>query len=299
MDKKERFSAYKHSLVYGNGKIAVRTFIVLRHADGTITFTDFDKYVGNPNNKVKSFSSDGDTRCTYICKFLNYAFFVCGISSLSELTVDIGEEFLKDYAMCELPEDDEFTTRSKDTVKVCVGIIFDFFTNLAKDRKSGCHIKPSDLYETKATRDKHGKVVNKKVSRFDIKYNPSHKEPIFRDMPNKAFMVLFDNIVENHKDILGLVLNQAFAGLRPSEACNVRRPDSPLGAGIIFSEANGEVYKIEIDLRDELNLRSDLKDVGGIKRERKAKVPDIFLSAYKQAYDIYAEYMKDKKFEKD
>ncbi len=203
------FSVYKHPLVYSGNKIAIRHFIVFKHADGTLTFTDFHKYSGNPNRKITKFSSDGGMRCAYISKLLNFAFFVVGISSLSELTVDIGQEFLQDYAMCNLPEDDEYTTRSEDTIKNCVNFIFDFYTNLANDKKSGCHIKPDDLYRTIPARDKHGKIIRKKVPLFDIKYNPAYKIPIFRDMPNKAFQVLFDHIVENHKDILGLVIKQS------------------------------------------------------------------------------------------
>ncbi len=37
---------------------------------------------------------------------------------------------------------------------------------------------------------------------------------------------------------------------------------------------------VSIDLRDELNLRSDLLSVGNIKKEH-SKGSDIFLSAYK------------------
>lgn len=73
--------------------------------------------------------------------------------------------------------------------------------------------------------------------------------------------------------------------------------DSPLGAGIRIKEINGRLCGVTIDLRDELNLRSDLLTVGGIKKERIAKVPDIFLSAYKDAYEIYTNYMEGKPYE--
>ncbi len=72
----------------------------------------------------------------------------------------------------------------------------------------------------------------------------------------------------------------AFVGLRPSEACNVRREDSPLGAGIIFHQSDNQVFKIEIDLRKEMPLRSDLKPTGRIKKERLQAVPYIFLEVF-------------------
>jgi len=107
MNKKERFSTYNHNFIYGNNLLATKKFIVLCHADGTKTFTEFHKYVKNPNRKVKSFNENGNSRFTFVCKFLNYAFFTEGISSLSELTVEIGKNFLNAYGMHELPDDDE------------------------------------------------------------------------------------------------------------------------------------------------------------------------------------------------
>lgn len=46
----------------------------------------------------------------------------------------------------------------------------------------------------------------------------------------------------------------SIVGLRPSEACNVRREDSPLGAGILFHQSDNQVFKIEIDLRKKCPL---------------------------------------------
>lgn len=105
MKKAERFSIYRHSFVYGNNLIVTKQFIVLNHADGTRTFTDFHRYVENPNKKVKKFNEDGNNRFIFINKFLNYAFFTIGISSLSDLTIDIGRNFLNAYGMHELPDD--------------------------------------------------------------------------------------------------------------------------------------------------------------------------------------------------
>ena len=294
MKKAERFSIYRHSFVYGNNLIVTKQFIVLNHADGTRTFTDFHRYVENPNKKVKKFNEDGNNRFIFINKFLNYAFFTIGISSLSDLTIDIGRNFLNAYGMHELPDDDEYVHRGKGTVEKCIKAVLDFYINLTNDK-----IKSADLYRYITVRDKYGKAIKKMIPQFDVKYIPSSKEPIFRDIPNKAFTLLFDHIAINHTELLGLVMHQAFAGLRPSEACNVRRIDSPLGAGIRIREVNGKLCGVSIDLRDELNLRSDLLSVGNIKKERIAKVPDIFLSAYKDAYEIYMAYMENKPYEAD
>lgn len=297
MNKTERFSIYRHNFVYGNNLIATKQFIVLNHSDGTKTFTDFHKYVNNPNRKIKRFNEDGNNRYIFICKFLNYAFFTAGISSLSELTINIGKKFLNAYGMHELPDDDEYVHRSKGTVEKCVNTILDFYINLTNDKNSTCHIKSADLYKVITRRDKYGKAQRIKIPQFEVNYISTIKAPIFRDIPNKAFTLLFDHIALNHTELLGLVMHQAFAGLRPSEACNVRRVDSPLGAGIRIKEVNGKLRGVTIDLRDELNLRSDLLSVGNIKKERIAYVPDIFLSAYRDAYEIYMNYMNGRPYE--
>lgn len=299
MKKTLRFSTYEHKFVYGNNLLITKKFIVLKHADGTKTFTDFHKYAKNPDKKIKSFDEKGSNRTTFVCQFLNYAFFTVGINSLSDLTVEIGRGFLNAYGMRELADDDEYTHRDENTVKRCVEIILDFYTNLINDKKSGCRIQKEDMYRYDIVRDKRGRAKRKSIPLFEVNYIPGNRAPIFRDIPNKAFTILFDHIVEHHKDILGLVMHQAFGGLRPSEACNVRRADSSLGAGIRFKIVHGELRGVTIDLKNEFNLRSDLLSVGGIKKEREAIIPDIFLSAYKETYDIYAEYMEGRPYEKN
>ena len=297
MNQTDRFTVYKHSFVYNNNQLVTRQFIVLKHEDGTMTFTDFHKYVVNPYGKIKKANANENNRFKFACKFLNYAFFVAGISSLSELTVDIGRDFLSAYGKHMLEGDDEYTHRNQATVKRCTYVILDFYKNLIADKNSDVKMTQDDVYTYRTRRDKHGKAFKERVPQFEVTYIPSIKEPIFRDMPGEAFRLLFNHIAENHKDILGLVMLQAFAGLRPSEACNVRRTDSPLGPGIIFKEADGDLHDVYIDLREELNLRSDFIPVGQIKKERMAQVPHMFLSAFKETYEIYMKYTDGKPYE--
>ena len=299
MKKTERFAVYKHNFIHSDNQLITKQFIVLHHADDTLTFTNFHKYVNNPNRKVKKFNDDGNNRFDFIAKFLNYAFFTAGINSLSELTVRIAKDFLNAYGMCELDDDDESTHRNEKTVQRCVSVLLDFYINLIEDKKSGIKIKKDDLYKTITVRNKKGKAIPKLVPVFDVNYIVRPRHPIYRDIPNDAFVLLFDHIATNHTDLLGLVMLQAFAGLRPSEACNVRRADALPTAGIRFKEINGKLVGVTIDLQNELNLRSDLKRVGGIKKERIAKVPDIFLEAFRDAYNTYAEYMEGKPYEEE
>ena len=294
----EYFRVYDHSLVLADGQIVIRRFIVLNRSDGSLQFTDFHKYIKNPRRRVKKTTSNSNNRAVFVCQFLNYAFFIARIPSLDSVTVEVVKDFLRAYGQCDLPEDDENTSRNRQTVERCVSTIMDFLQLFIDDRKTRCRIRTEDLYREMDIRDRHGRLKTKKVPVFDIYYNEKPRV-LYRDIPNKAFNMLFNHISIHHTDLLMLVALSAFAGLRPSEACNVRRADSVLGAGLRFKEIEGELIGVSIDLTRKLNLRSDLICVGGIKKERIQDVPDIFLSAFRDAYIRYMEHIESRKYEAD
>ena len=293
-----RFSVYNHNLVAKDNQLVTRKFICLKMSDGTLKFTHFQKYAQNPKFRIRRINDGDDPRCTYITQLLNYAFFFKGIKSLNEISVDIIKEFLNDYGKCELPDDDDNTHRNKATVERCVKIIMDFMELYLNDNKKFCKMRIDELYKWVDYRDHNGKMRQKKVPVFDVIYSGTTRE-IFRDIPNKVFEIIFSHIAIHHTQILGLVLLCAFAGLRPSESCNVRRPESIFGPGIIFTTINNEVTKIQIDLRKEYVLRSDRLPTGKIKKERMQTVPDIFLKAFMNSYNIYMEYLNGKQYETD
>ena len=252
-----RFIVYSHNLVIGNDQLITRKFIVLKDNAG-LHFTDFHRYVLPV--KVRNISDDGNNRFDFVTKFLNYIYFYKNIPCLTEVRAADVEEYLNRYGRGELPD------------------------------------KKEDLYKYVPVRDKTGRTHNKKMPAFDILYVNKPKE-ILRDIPNEAFHMLFDHISTHHTELLGLVSLSAFAGLRPSEACNVRRVDSPLGPGIVFHKYENTVEKVVIDLRREVCLRSDLKPTGKIKKERRAVVPYIFTDAFVSSYNRYMKYMDGKKYE--
>lgn len=291
-----RFAVFTHNFLLSDEKYVTRQFIVLRHPDGILQFTDFHRYIRSPINRVHRFSSDGNNRYNFVLQLLNYAFFHAGIHTLDDLTASIVSDFLNAYGMCQLPWDTEHTKRTEDTVKQCIKAVMDFLELYLEDRNGQCKLKHSDLYKQVNRRNQYGRAIRVKVPNFQVVYTGS-KRTIFRDIPNKAFWRIFNHIAQHHQDIFGLVMLSAFAGLRPSEACNVRCADSPLGPGIMFDILNGEVQKIHIDLREELNLRSDMVSVGKIKKERKQQVPDIFCDVFYEAYTQHMRYLSGKKRE--
>ena len=96
---------------------------------------------------------------------------------------------------------------------------------------------------------------------------------IFRDIPTKVIEILIPMAFRYAPDIALAMCLQAFAGLRASEAMNVRQESSPYGPGLIITEVGGKVHGIKIDLRKELVLRSDGTEIGLIK---KARMQDVY-----------------------
>ena len=281
-----KFSVYKHEFTLPSGIIARRQLIVIKHDNGILTFTDFGRYIRG-KRAIKTPSSDGGAQFAFVVKMLNYAFQECHITRLTDLTIDIVQEFLQYYASGTLPEDKR--PRTKKTVDMCIDAILSFLNNLAEEEHM--RFKPKHLYRTEIYKAKYNEVAKRKVPIFEV-ISDTYENVILRDIPNKAFPLLLDHITNKHPEILGLVLLGAFAGLRPAEACNVRREDSPLGPGIIFNITDGEVTKIQIDLRKEIRLRSDGVSVGAIKKERMATVPVVFIESFMQVYDKYMEYLQ-------
>lgn len=291
------FSVYEHTLVLKESELIKRKFIVLKDNTGDIcAFTDFHRYIRSARRQyARRVTDDGNSRHYYVVKLLNYVFFdKYHIRKLNDLTVEMVSAFLNDYGKALLPNDS--SERTKSTVIVCIRTIIDFLDEYIEKNKGKCRIRQSDLYKTVTTRNKRGMIVKKNVPTFDVTYSGKIRN-IFRDMPNKVFEQLMNLVIEKHLDILMLVALSAFAGLRPAEACNIRRTDSVLGPGMRFVIQNGEVTDVILDLKKELNLRSDLKSVGSIKRERTQRVYPAFLEAFVKCYKIYMDYMEGRKYE--
>ncbi len=295
-----RFSVYEHTLVIKDNQLISRKFIVLKdNAKHIVAWTDFHQYIRSGKNRLsRNFSDDGNMRFYSVCSFLNYAFFnKYAIKHLLDVDAQIVKDFLIDYGMGTLPGDTK--DRTEATVNACIMHIMDFVTILVEKNQGKCRIKLQELYkEIKVYNSRKKRMEVKKIPAFDIRYTSIPRE-IFRDMPESVFSILMSVIIQKYKDILMLTALGAFAGMRPSECCNVRRNDSKLGAGIRFVIVDGEVEDIIVDLTKELNLRSDLKNVGDIKKERTQRVYPAFLKAFYECYQIYMDYMEGKQYEAD
>ena len=218
------------------------------------------------------------------------------IKRITDITADMVCAFLNDYGLCRLSDDNESTHRSRAAVENCISCIIDFLDLLIKNNKK-CKLRIDELYRTETVFSKaKKKYVEKRIPVFEINY-VDYNHPIFRDITEEAFQIIMNEIATNHTEILMNAACCAFGGLRPSESCNVRRADSPLGPGLRFDYQDGRVIDVIVDLNKKLNLRSDLIDVGGIKKLRPQKIYPGFLEAFLDCYNMYMDYIKDKPYE--
>jgi len=287
-----RFGVYKHYLVIQGDKLITRQFIVLKDPnDIIISFTRFHRHIKS-RKWLKSISDEGNNRFYYVASFLNHVIVdeypTNRIDCLIGLTLPMIQHFFMCYAIN--------GNNSKSTVERCVVSVLDFLHNYIKTNEKACLLKISDISKEVQYRTRQGAIKKKRVPVFEVMYNNKPKT-IFRDMPDAVFNIFLSYAAQYYKDIFFLMILSAFAGLRPSEACNVRQECSPLGNGLSIRYTNGKATRIVIDLTSELNLRSDLHPVGTIKKERKQQVYPRFVNAFITAYEMHKTHLSEHKFE--
>lgn len=292
-----KFAVYNHQLVIHDNHLIKRKFIVLKQNNNIVTFTTFHKHIHSSSVFSKTISDDGNNRFTFVAVFLNFIFIEnynkYKIETVSELTIQTIQDFFIWYG---INSKDNLHKRTKATVDRCAISIFDFLVSYINANKDICTLKPSDLVKEITYQTKRGFTKKRLVPCIEIFYSGKPRT-IFRDMPNSVFDIFISYAMTYHKDIFFLIVLCAFAGLRPSEACNVRQEISPLGPGLIVKKINGKTERITIDLTEEKNLRTDLISVGKIKKERRQGVYPKFLKAFEEAYQKHKEYLMTCKFE--
>lgn len=296
-----RYAVFTIRNTLDDGTVYARSFIVVKNAYHVIVrFTRFQDYAGLYASGIyRPITADAETRLYFICAFLNYALVdhgsELGLRHVFDITKPVMESFFNQYAQ---EKQENGRCRSRESVERCVQTVTGFMGRLCAAFGGYMKLHKSELFEERARMNHKGQLVQKLVPAFKPVGIPQ-QDGLFRDMPTKVMEILLPMAFRYTEDIaFGLCL-QAFAGLRAGEVCNVRQECSPLGAGIRFVEAGGNIIKAEIDLRRELALRSDGAETGRIKKERLQCVYPVFLGVFLQAYERHKAYLRNVKFEKD
>ena len=111
-----RFGVYEYRATDAYGILLRKQMIVLRDSDGNIVgWTNFHKYARSGKHALsRSIYSGQDKRCIYVSLLLNYVFFEkYHIAKLTDIEPVMVKDFLTDYGLCHLPNDNKDTRRAR------------------------------------------------------------------------------------------------------------------------------------------------------------------------------------------
>ena len=296
-----RYAVYSYDAALPDGTAYTRSFIVVKNRYGVIIrFTRFQDFAGvYEKGTVLPISSDPRKKLHCICRMLNFILIEhggdYGIRHVFGITRPMLVDFFENYAVT---EKDDQGHRQKETVERCIGAVTRFMAGLCWKYGGYMRVTREELYRQEIIIERRGGRKIRLVPDFHIRNIPEMKDT-FRDLPTRAFEMLIPLAFRYAPDIAFAMCLQAFAGLRAGEALNVRRADSPLGPGIVFTEMGGAVRSVEIDLRKVLVLRSDKLETGRIKKPRRQHVYPPFLGAFCTAYGLHMEYLEGRAYEKE
>ncbi len=294
--KRLKFTMYEHVLVTEHRVRRVKWFVVIKdkETDVIVEFSPYSKllYVnssGLDSRKEGTFKTYGD----FLCMFLNYVLIdnyeVFGIDDIRNITIDHGNAFLLAYAKGKVGSDRKRLPTVESAV-VKLNYLYSRIVNLYnKDAKEISHI---NWYYTTS----EGKT--RIAQHFKIQMDKDGKQTtentrIFRDMPSIVFKVMLRLSKVYYPELTFAIALQAYAGLRPSEICNVRQQICPpLPYGINYRKHGGIFSSFEINLLDKYLLRNDRVDVGNIKKLRVQRVYTPFLAEIQELYGKHMQLLK-------
>lgn len=302
--KNVRFGLQKFKLVTDTGLLREFYFIALKHKETgiTLSITPFSKYLrftikNLDTRKPETVRSKG----IFACALLNYVFIEkydeFKITDIRDITIEHGNRFIHDYAYGLTGKCDN-KLKSKTTVKRTIKEVASFYVFIQRTyKKSAKNIYGIKMLKKTEIYNKHeDKMKECYITPFTINMTEFKNNDIFRDIPNKVMNILLKLSELYYPEITLAIALQAYAGLRPGEVCNVRQATSPLG-GISITRRGDKFITFTIDLSHKYSMRSDLVDVGNIKKRRKQRVYTPFLPVIKMIYEKHLDYLDNVNFE--
>ncbi|MCM3671627.1 hypothetical protein M3181_21970 [Mesobacillus maritimus] len=215
------------------------------------------------------------------------------MDNLLSITIEHGQRFLQAYADGEIGNRERKEASTVYRANIEVARFYIWLQKMHKKKVS--NIYTITMLESEEYRDKDGKIGYYQKTPFDLVVSDVVRKQVFRDIPNKVFWKLLRLSQIYYPDItLGLCL-QAFCGLRPGEVCNVRQLVCPLdGGGYTYSLYGGKLESFTINLTNKYPMRSDMVDVGGIKKRRHQTCYKAFLPVLEHYYNLHIERLKNK-----
>ena len=235
-----------------------------------------------------------------VVQFLNFIFIdnsdTYGITSMSDITISMVYDFLKSYSNKELKNGKRPLRSSISQKRNAISL---FLLELTNDKSIVMkNIKPSDLLNTAKLIRAEGEQSTIYQYKIHIAYDKTEQAvpQLWRDMPMDIVERFIKTAYDKDPEIALAIILMAYAGLRVSEICNLRRPDSCHAPNLLFmySDFGDEADSLTINLTEIRQLRSDKKYVGGIKRPRNHPVAPSFANTIFQAYKFHLTITEDR-----
>ncbi|AJG98555.1 integrase [Clostridium beijerinckii] len=266
----------------------------------------FSRYLtdkmGNFSLKNKALNTIIHFHLTYIIRFLNFIFndSKTTIDNIEDLTLDMVEEFLDNYAQGTLPNDVHGDWKSKDSVNRATYAISHFVYWLWWKKEAGSYkkmfkmkyLKEHDFeFETETKRGKNGYTSRQiKVLSDLVIPNMSSKKRIREKVVGLSSYGVSKLIEISQSDQMltfGIVLG-AYAGLRLGDIVQMHE-------GRIKGLDKDKDFGGYFDLTYDTILRSDNIITGNIKTKRKVPIYAGCTRAIYMYYQNHLEYLKYKK----
>ena len=265
-----------------------KKMIVLKCGKAIKEFTRLEVFAG-PYGRQRVIKECSGQDAYYIVQFLNYIFkdsyFLYHIENLCEVTQQMVVDFFDYYREKEIFAEHCVGAQS---LRKCVASVTNFMANCIQNiGEDKCALQFNELLEQQYVKKQSGKERLSYVPLYREKPIQAAAIKIMRDISNPIYQILLDTAYECDPTIAFAMVVQRTAGLRPGEVMNLRQDCSKVAPGksIRIYQEGTRVSKIELDLRRELPMRSDGKAVGGIKKERMAKVYPKCIPEFVRAYE--------------
>lgn len=267
----------------------IERYLIVRQNENEIMpyISIVNKYYDPHYGKIRRYEYAGKEVCSKIARFCDFLLNEKGLDpecDLGKITYEHAQEFLFFYGTHpKINSNEEPGTVSQINARNAITLFLESLKN------SGINHNFASHYLRKKEGGYRGGMLYE-LAIYSTKSPPKYK--VIRDSPKFFIDKLLEAASWYDLDLFMLMSLQIYAGLRPSEAVNVRMTSSCYGPGIIFEYAfNGAINSICIDLsKAAINrpMRSDLIHVGYIKKPREVNVYPGYVNAL---FDIYTRYI--------
>ena len=296
--KYPRFVVRASQITTDSGEPSSLACIAMQDQFGLITeLTELHHFAGSRGRKtVSSLVSDHRKQLHYACAMLNWILIdhpdLTGVTSIGDITKESMEMYFCAYA--QEPKASGIL-RIDETVKDCIDSCTAFMYDYALHMPSA--IDPNSLYRIEPVQEPFGRRASRGCTPDFSVCRSGQTHTTLRDMPTQVLNIMLPLAFQYVPRIAFGIAAGVSSGIRAGETLNLCQQISPLGGNLTFTEADGSVREIQIDLLKNKTLRGDGIKTGYIKVPRVQKVFPKMIPLFMTAYEAHQNYLSHVRFD--